>query len=135
MHRRDSRATISDCMSEGPHIDVGEIGSSAGEVHTALMTGEGPSSATAEPWRVPGGKDSAPAESERSGSAMSATQQTQPATDARGEHPVCDPETRLAELSAKVERGEGLTMAERIERQGIIFNHHGNITKIKIKLV
>jgi hypothetical protein len=41
MHRRDSRATISDCMSEGPHIDVGEIGSSAGEVHTALMTGEG----------------------------------------------------------------------------------------------
>ena len=51
------------------------------------------------------------------------------------EHPVCDKETRLEELTAKINRGEHLTMAERVERQGIIFNHHGNIAKIKIKLV
>lgn len=51
------------------------------------------------------------------------------------EHPACDPETRLAELTSKVWCGEGLTMAERIERQGIIFNHHGNISKIKIQIV
>jgi hypothetical protein len=51
------------------------------------------------------------------------------------EHPAYDPETRLEELTAKIQRGEGLTMAERIERQGIIFNHHGNISKIKIQIV
>lgn len=51
------------------------------------------------------------------------------------EHPAYDPETRLEELTAKIQRGERLTMAERIERQGIIFNHHGNISKIKIQIV
>lgn len=35
------------------------------------------------------------------------------------------PEARLAELNAKVRRGKGLAMAERLERQGIIFNHSG----------
>lgn len=41
---------------------------------------------------------------------------------------------RLKELSAKIDRGEHLTMDERIERQGIIFNHHGNIRLIEVDL-
>jgi len=32
---------------------------------------------------------------------------------------------RLAILTAKIERGDGLAMAERLERQGLIFNHAG----------
>ena len=41
---------------------------------------------------------------------------------------------RLSLLRAKVRRGDTLTMAERIERQGLIFNHHGNIKLIKLQL-
>ncbi len=47
----------------------------------------------------------------------------------------CDSDTRLSELSAKVESGRGLTMAERMERQGIIFNHHGDLERIRIQIV
>lgn len=37
---------------------------------------------------------------------------------------------RLDELSGKVRNGEGLNMAERLERQGLIFNHAGTCGRI-----
>ena len=36
----------------------------------------------------------------------------------------------LEELTAKIERGERLNNQERLERQGIIFNHSGKCGKI-----
>jgi hypothetical protein len=33
----------------------------------------------------------------------------------------------LEHFKAKIERGEGLTMAERLQRQGLIFNHSGRM--------
>jgi hypothetical protein len=39
---------------------------------------------------------------------------------------------RLEELTAKIERGERLNNQERLERQGLIFNHSGKCGKIVI---
>ena len=37
---------------------------------------------------------------------------------------------RLTVLTEKIQRGEGLAMPERLERQGLIFNHSGKCGKI-----
>lgn len=46
--------------------------------------------------------------------------------------PLADKLERLEALQSKIERGERLNNQERLERQGLIFNHDGQCGKITL---
>jgi hypothetical protein len=55
---------------------------------------------------------------------MQTTDGAAASSDAAGE---CPDEELLSELTARINRGEKLTNAERCMRQGLIFNHSGRV--------